>query len=304
MMPFDAAPSPRYTLYRQQHTLAGEVCLSGIGVHSGVQTDMKILPAPAGHGIIFARSDLPARPLISANYKNVSATHFCTVLKNSDDVEVKTVEHVMAALRGLGIDNAFIEIGGPEVPILDGSAEPFITAIDAIGLVEQSAPRQVLRILREVRVENGAAFASIAPAPASELEFQIDYPGTAIGTQQFEVRLINGNFRRDIAAARTFGLHSDVIKLREMGLARGGSLDNAIVVDGDDILNDGGLRFDDEFVRHKVLDAIGDLYLAGAPILGRYHGHRAGHTLNNQLLHALFSDERNYALETVASVAA
>jgi len=303
-MPFDAAPLPRYTLYRQQHTLAGEVCLSGIGVHSGAQADIKILPAPIGHGIIFVRSDLAVRPTICANYKNVSATQFCTVLKNSDGVEISTVEHVLAALRGLGIDNALIEVSGPEVPILDGSAEPFITAMDLVGVIEQSAPRQVLRVLREVRVENGVSFASIAPAPASQFEFQIDYPGTAIGTQRFEVRLVNGNFRRDIAAARTFGLRGDVAKLQEMGLARGGSLENAIVVDGDEILNDGGLRFDDEFVRHKVLDAIGDLYLAGAPILGHYHGHRAGHTLNNQLLHALFADEENYALETIANVVA
>ena len=301
-MPFDAAPPPaRYTLYRQQHTLAAAVCLSGIGVHSGAKAEMIIAPAPVNHGIIFVRSDVDQ--MIAADFKNVSATQFCTVLK-SGDTEISTVEHVLAALRGLGIDNALISVSGPEVPILDGSAEPFIKAIDAMGIVEQSAPRRVLRVLREVRVGDEKAYARIAPAPASEFEFQIDYPGTAIGTQRFEVRLINGNFRHDIAAARTFGLRSDVAKLQDMGLARGGSLDNAIVVDGDEILNDGGLRFDDEFVRHKVLDAIGDLYLAGAPILGRYQGHRAGHTLNNQLLRALFADERNYALETVASVSA
>ncbi len=300
-MPFDAAPPPKYTLYRQQHTLGGEVRLSGIGVHSAAAVEIVIAPAAIDHGIVFVRSDLNKK--IPADFRAVSATQFCTVLK-SDGAEISTVEHVMAALRGLGIDNALISVNGPEVPILDGSAEPFITAIDAVGVVEQKAQRKVLRVLREVKAQNGNAWASIAPAPASEFEFQIDYPGTAIGTQRFEVRLINGNFRHDIAAARTFGLRSDVDKLRAAGLARGGSLDNAIVVDGDEILNDGGLRFDDEFVRHKVLDAIGDLYLAGAPILGRYQGHRAGHTLNNQLLHALFADERNYAVETMANIAA
>lgn len=301
-MPFDAPVPEKYTLYRQQHTLAGEARLSGIGVHSGAKVEMTIAPAPMDHGIVFVRSDLGEK--ILADFRAVSATQFCTVLKNSSGAEISTVEHVMAALRGLGIDNALITVSGPEVPILDGSAAPFIAVMDAVGVQEQTAPRRVLRVLRPVRVESGAAFASLTPAPASEFEFQIDYPGTAIGTQRFEVRLINGNFRHDIAAARTFGLRQDVAMLQNMGLARGGSLDNAIVVDGDAILNDGGLRFDDEFARHKVLDAIGDLYLAGAPLLGRYHGHRAGHTLNNQLLRALFADEKNYALESVANVAA
>lgn len=300
-MPFDAPEMQKYSLYRQQHTLGGEVILSGVGVHSGAQADIRITPAAVDHGIVFVRSDLNAR--IPANFQNICATQFCTALKNGD-AEISTVEHVLAALRGLGIDNALISVSGPEVPILDGSAEPFITAIDAVGVAEQNAPRRVLRILCEVRVGDDKVYASIGPASHSEFEFQIDYPDTAIGSQRFEVRLVNGNFRHDIAAARTFGLRSDVTKLQDMGLARGGSLENAIVVDGDEILNDGGLRFDDEFVRHKVLDAIGDLYLAGAPILGRYHGHRAGHTLNAALLRAIFADEKNYVLETVASIAA
>ncbi len=303
-MPFDAPVPPQYTLYRQQHTLAGEIILSGVGVHSGIAAEIRIAPAPVDHGIVFVRSDLNADNVIRADFKNVSATQLCTVMQNDAGTSVATIEHVMAALRGVGIDNALISVSGTEVPILDGSAAPFIAAIDAVGMIEQTAPRHVLRILREVRVGDDKTFASIVPAQHSEFEFQIDYPGTAIGSQKYQVRLVNGNFRHDIAAARTFGLQSDVDRLREMGFARGGSLENAIVVDGDEILNEDGLRFDDEFVRHKVLDAIGDLYLAGAPILGRYHGHRAGHTLNNQLLRAIFADPANYTLETIASVSA
>lgn len=303
-MPFDAPVPPQYTLYRQQHTLAAEVILSGVGVHSGEAAEIRIAPAPVDHGIVFLRSDLKEQNLILAHFANVSATQLCTVMQNDAGTSISTVEHVMAALRGLGIDNALISVSGSEVPILDGSAAPFITAIDAVGIVEQTAPRRVLRILREVKVGDDKAFASIGPAEHSEFEFQIDYPGTAIGTQKYAVRLINGNFRHDIAAARTFGLRSDVDQLRAMGFARGGSLENAIVVDGDEILNQDGLRFDDEFVRHKVLDAIGDLYLAGAPIMGRYHGHRAGHKLNNELLRAVFADPQNYAIESVASVSA
>lgn len=303
-MPFDAAPSPKYTLYRNQHTLAGTVRLFGIGVHSGAAVNVTISPAPANSGVHFTRTDIAENNTIAARYDNVTATQFCTVIENAHGVSVSTVEHLMAALRGLGIDNAAIAVDGPEMPIMDGSSAPFIAAMDAVGVTEQNAPRDVLKILRPVRVEHGGAWAAIEPGRASEFGFQIDYPGTAIGTQTFEVTLVNGNFRHDIAAARTFGLREDVARLHAMGLARGGSLDNAIVVDGDEILNDGGLRFDDEFVRHKVLDAIGDLYLAGAPVLGRYRGHRAGHTLNNQLLRAIFADARNYTFESVTSLAA
>lgn len=303
-MPFDAPVPPQYSLYRQQHTLGAEVVLSGVGVHSGAAVEIRIAPAPTDHGIIFIRSDMNADNIIPANYKNVSATQLCTVMQNASGASVATIEHVMAALRGLGIDNALISVNGSEVPILDGSAQPYINAIDAVGVVEQSSPRRVLRILRDVRVGDDKCFAQISPAQHSEFEFQIDYPGTAIGTQKYQVRLINGNFRHDIAAARTFGLRSDVEQLRAKGFALGGSLENAVVVDGDEILNEDGLRFDDEFVRHKVLDAIGDLYLAGAPIMGRYHGHRAGHTLNNQLLRAVFADPANYVIETLASVSA
>lgn len=303
-MPFDAPVPPQYSLYRQQHTLADEVVLSGVGVHSGVTSEIRIAPAPVDHGIVFVRSDMNANNIIPAHYARVTSTQLCTVMENDAGTSISTVEHVMAALRGLGIDNALISVSGPEVPILDGSAQPFIAAIDTVGVTEQTAPRRVLRILRNVRVGDEKAFAQIGPAPHSEFEFQIDYPGTAIGTQKYEVRLVNGNFRHDIAAARTFGLQSDVERLRAMGYALGGSLENAIVVDGDEILNAEGLRFDDEFVRHKVLDAIGDLYLAGAPIMGRYQGHRAGHRLNNELLRAVFADKNNYVIETLASVSA
>jgi len=252
---------------------------------------MTIHPADVGHGIRFCRSDLGLE--IAASYDLVTDTRLCTVLTNPDHpaARIGTVEHLMAALMGVGIDNALVEVDGPELPILDGSAQPFVFLLDCAGRVAQAAPRQVIQILRPVRVNEGEGFAELRPASEGfALSVAIDFPVAAIGRQAFSCELTPESFRADIAPARTFAQLAEVDALRRAGLAQGGSLENAIVVDGARVLNPGGLRSPDEFVRHKLLDVIGDLALAGAPIQGRFVGHRMGHALNNALLRALMAD--------------
>lgn len=275
-----------------QHTLSSPVKLSGIGLHSGRDISMTLNPAPADYGIVFSRTDLePGSGKIPALWDRVTDTTMCTVIANEAGAQVGTVEHLMAALRGCGVDNVLIEIDGPEVPVMDGSAMPFVEAIDAAGVTPQAAPRRVIKILKPVKIERDGKHASLSPAAGSVFNGSIDYDHPNIGTQRYEMRLLNGNFKHDLAEARTFGFIEDVETLRAQGLALGGSLDNAIVLDRDGVINSGGLRWRDEFIRHKVLDAIGDLYLAGGPIIGAYEGEKAGHALNNALLHALFADE-------------
>jgi len=206
-------------------------------------------------------------------------------------VTIGTVEHVMAALAGCGVDNAEIDITGSEVPIMDGSSEPFVHLIESAGVVEQAAPRRVIRILKRIEVGYGAGHVAISPAETQVMDFQIDFNSNVVKRQEMSLKVVNGAFRKELSKARTFGFLHEVEALWEAGLAKGGSLDNAIVVGHDGIMNEDGLRFDDEFVRHKVLDAIGDLYLAGAPILGRFEGVCSGHAANNKLLHALFADD-------------
>jgi UDP-3-O-[3-hydroxymyristoyl] N-acetylglucosamine deacetylase len=277
-----------------QTTLKSAIDCVGIGVHSGKRIKLTLHPAPAGHGIVFQRSDLNRS--IPARFDHVIDTRLCTVLGDPLDlgVRVGTVEHLMAALSGRGIDNALIEVSGPEIPILDGSAAPILFLLDCAGQVEQPEARPVIEILRPVRVSEGAAFAELRPArharPGLEMEFSIDFTASVIGRQAYGLRLTPASFRHELARARTFAMAEEVEQLRSMGLALGGSLDNALVVDGSAVLNPGGLRMPGEFVRHKMLDAVGDLALAGAPIQGRFIGHRSGHSLNNRLLRTLFAD--------------
>ena len=272
-----------------QHTLKTAIVFHGTGLHSGAAVTMTLRPAPAGRGIVFIRTDLAAHNMIPARWDLVTDTRLCTVIANARGASVGTIEHLMAALRGCGVDNALIEIDGPEVPVMDGSAAPFIEGIDRAGLARQAQPRRAIRILEEIAVEDHDKSARLTPAEASVFAGRIDFAHPAIGTQARDVELLNGNFRHDLAGARTFGFLHEVEFLRRQGLARGGSLDNAIVLDRDGILNPDGLRYEDEFIRHKLLDAVGDLYLAGGPIIGRYEGCRAGHALNNALLHKLFA---------------
>ena len=255
-------------------------------------------PAPAGAGITFHRNDLGVS--FPARFDLVSDTRLCTLLapEGRPEARVGTVEHVMAALAAAGVTNAVVEVNGPEIPVLDGSSAPFLFLLDCAGLVDQFESASVIEILRPVRVEEGEGFAELLPAAEAcfRLEVSIDFTASIIGRQSLALELTSGSFRHELASARTFAMAAEIDALRKAGLARGGSLDNAVVVDGDRVLNPAGLLAPDEFVRHKMLDAVGDLYLAGAPIHGCYRAHRPGHGLNNRLLRALFADRANYAV--------
>jgi len=279
-----------------QHTLKSVIGAAGIGVHGGQRASISMHPAPAGHGIVFRRVDLPGQPVVVARFDRVVDTRLCTVLGDPSDerIRVGTVEHLLAAISALGLDNALIEIDGPELPILDGSAEGFVFLIDCAGLVAQDEPRQVLEVLRPVTVEDSAGGrCTLLPRSANDsqglaIDATIAFPHAGIAPQGIELELSAASFRSELARARTFGFAEDVVKLRAAGLARGGSLANAVVLDRGRVLNAGGVRFADEFVRHKALDCVGDLALAGMPIRGRLVAERPGHALNNALLRELF----------------
>ncbi len=284
-----------------QKTLSSDVNITGIGLHSGQEIALALKPAPVNAGITFIRTDIEnGDNAIPALWHHVTDTQLCTVITNKDGVSVGTIEHLMSALRGLNIDNAIIELNGAEVPIMDGSAMPFIEAIDAVGVEAQSSPRKVIKVLKDVSVMHDGKRVTLKPADGYIFGGEIEFDHPEIGNQTFETQLVNGNFRHDIAEARTFGFLHEVEWMRSQGLAQGGSLDNAIVLDKEagSVMNPDGLRFEDEFIRHKLLDAIGDLYLAGMPILGAYDGVKAGHAINNEILHALFADETAYEVVT------
>ena len=275
---------------RPQRTLRTRIHCNGIGLHTGRRLRLTIGPAAIDSGVLFRRVDLPGEPVIPARWDRVVDTRLCTVIADEAGARVGTIEHLMSAFAGLGIDNAMVEIDGPEIPVMDGSAEAFVFLIECAGSVEQSASQKRLRILKRVAVANGSVSASLSPSPCAMLDFTLDYANATIGRQQRSVRLRGDAFKREIARARTFGFAEEVDALRQHGLALGGSLDNAVVIAADRVVNREGLRYGDEFVRHKILDAIGDLALVGAPIEGRFSGMRSGHALNNQLLRALFAD--------------
>ncbi|MDH5529350.1 MAG: UDP-3-O-acyl-N-acetylglucosamine deacetylase [Paracoccaceae bacterium] len=273
-----------------QTTLRSSVTFSGVGLHSGRPARMVLRPASAEYGIWFRRTDvIGTDAVIPAHWDAVTSARLCTVIGNAAGVTVSTIEHIMAALVGCGIHNVLIEIDGPEVPILDGSAAPFVAGIMAKGVRELNAPLRCFEILEAVEVRAGEAVARLEPAKALEIDFLIDFTDAAIGRQRKVMSMANGAFVRELSDCRTFCRQSDVDEMRANGLALGGTYDNAVVVEGDRILNPGGLRRADEAVRHKMLDALGDLSLAGAPILGRYTGNRAGHAMTNRLLRALFA---------------
>jgi UDP-3-O-[3-hydroxymyristoyl] N-acetylglucosamine deacetylase len=252
---------------------------------------MTVRPAVADSGIWFRRLDVRDRdPMVPARWDHVTPSKLCTVIENADGVSVSTIEHIMAALAGSGIHNALVEIDAPEVPILDGSALTFVAAFLAAGIEQQDRPIRAIRVLKPVEVTEGDATARLDPADMLEIDFSIDFEDAAIGWQSRQLNMANGAFVRELSDSRTFCRQSDVEAMRERGLALGGTLENAVVFDGDRVLSPGGLRHDDEPVRHKMLDAVGDLALAGGPILGRYTGERAGHALTNRLLRALFAD--------------
>ncbi|PIW29579.1 MAG: UDP-3-O-[3-hydroxymyristoyl] N-acetylglucosamine deacetylase [Rhodospirillales bacterium CG15_BIG_FIL_POST_REV_8_21_14_020_66_15] len=278
----------------RQRTLKKAVSLTGIGLHSGAEVTLTLNPAPADHGIHFHRTDVTAgasdKAAVAARWDRVADTRLCSALANDHGVTIGTVEHLMAALAGCGIDNLRIELDGPEVPVMDGSAQQFVDVIRAAGVVELSAARRVIRVLKPVAVESEQGRAELAPAAVFSVDFEIEFQSRAIRRQHLRLGVVNGAFCKELANARTFGFMHEVEAMQKAGLARGGSLDNAIVIDGDKVLNDGGLRHVDEFVRHKALDAVGDLYLAGSQIIGAYRAERAGHAINNALLRKLFAD--------------
>ena len=277
--------------YVRQTTLKNPIHCSGVGLHTGTKVSMSLLPADADSGIVFRRTDIAAGAAhMAATWRNAVETPLCTTLEAENGVKVSTIEHLMAALRGCGIDNALIELTGPEVPIMDGSAAPFVFLIECAGTVKQTAPRRALRIIKPVSIGDSDRSASLVAGDGFSINFEIDFDSPAVNRQEWFVDVTEKSFKREIARARTFGFLHEVDELRAKGLARGGSLDNAIVISGEEIINDGGLRFQNEFVRHKVLDSIGDLYLAGAPILGHFHGVRSGHALTLRLLRALFDN--------------
>ncbi len=275
-----------------QSTIADAIEISGVGVHSGKRTAITLHPAPAGTGVVFHRRGKSAsRTRVAAHYRNVSATAHCTVLGTDAANSFSTIEHLMAALAGLAIDNVVVEVDGAEMPILDGSAAPFVDALQCAGKASQSCLRRYLKITRPVRYSDGAGFIELHPHAGQYLEIDIDFPSPAIGRQSAAIDLGEGCFAKEVGRARTFGFLGDVEALWRAGFALGASLDNAIVIKDDMVINPGGLRYANEFARHKLLDAIGDLALAGAPILGAFYAYRGGHRLNNTILHTLFADD-------------
>ncbi len=275
----------------KQNTLRRSATVCGIGVHSGRPASLTIHPAEAGSGIRFQRlSGEDGHDAVRAHYTNVSATDFCTVV-GFNGSSVATIEHLMATLSALDVDNATIEIDGPEVPVMDGSAGAFLEAVDEAGIAALDAPRSFIKVLRPVAVRLGAARAEFLPYDGMRIEVEIEFPNPLVGRQQFAADIDGDVFRRELARARTFGFLADVEQLWARGLAQGASLDNALVIGDDRVINPEGLRFVDECVRHKALDVVGDLALAGAPIRGLYRSSRGGHKLNVAALAALFSDQ-------------
>lgn len=283
-----------------EKTLQNAIPCVGVGLHSGVKVHMTMRPAAVGTGIIFKRTDVKDKDnIVPVSYETVVDTRMCSCVGNKDGVTVGTIEHLMAALAGFGITNLIIELDNFEVPIMDGSASDFITLIECAGVVKQDAPLKAIKILKEVSFDDGKG-ASVCLYPAEKdlsIDFMIDFSKSkAIGRQEYSITLSERSFKDSVAYARTFGFAQEVEMLRSVGLAKGGSLENAVVVNGDTVMNKEGLRSENEFVVHKTLDAVGDLYQVGMPIIGRFSGVKSGHMHTNMLLRALMADKTNYEI--------
>lgn len=285
-----------------QATVGKTMKFRGVGVHSGAPVTLTVHPAPFDHGIVFLKTDEYGDVSeIPASFDMVSATELCTVVGDHYSGSVSTVEHLLAAFTAYGVDNALVEIDASEAPIMDGSSWPFVQGIERVGVRRQDAPRRYIRILKPIMVDRGASRGALLPFNGMRYEVEIDFESDLIGNQVYTFDLTAEGFRRNIAQARTFGFVKDVEKLRAMGFAKGASLDNTVALGDDRVLNPGGLRFADEFVRHKILDAIGDLSLSGMPILGLYRAVRPGHRLNFALLEALFANEDAWRAEELVA---
>lgn len=279
-----------------QTTIRNPVSCYGIGVHSGKRTQLTLKPASSGTGVVFVRSDITeVDNVITANYLNVSETTLSTTISNNANSKVSTIEHLMAALSGCGISNVIVELDGEEVPIMDGSAGPFVFMIECAGTRFLPAPAVNLKILREVSVESNDAFARVSPSDAFAIDMTINFDHKAIG-QQKKIFYASDSFKDSISGARTFGFINELEYLKSKGLAKGASLENAVGLDENQILNEEGLRFNDEFVRHKLLDAVGDFFTSAMPMIGYFECYKTGHALNNHLLRKIFSDPNNYHL--------
>ena len=279
-----------------QHTVAGPAIFAGIGLHTGEHVRVAIRPAAPNAGISFVRTDVRGDNVVRVAPEAVTKTQLGTVISNDAGVSVSTIEHLMAAMAALAIDNAIVELDGPEVPIVDGSAEPFIQILDRAGRRKQEAARRYIEILSDIEVVDGDKRATLTPSEQFEVAFEIAFPSRAIGRQRVDLVIDEESFREELADCRTFGFLHEVEALRAMGLAQGGSMENAVVIDGDRVLNPEGLRRPDEFVRHKALDAVGDLYVLGLPIIGRFEGILAGHGLNNALVRELQKNPRAWRI--------
>lgn len=286
--------------YIKQHTICQSVWCSGIALHCGLKVGLALKPAPVGHGIRFLRTDLPDSPSICAHYSKVVNTYQATTI-GSCGAAVSTIEHLMAALYGCGVDNVLVELNGPEAPIFDGSAAPYVQLIRKASILEQDGSRNYLIIRKPLTVTEGDSFITATPCDRFEVRYEIDYPHPRIGKQAYCWELKNGSFGREIAKARTFGFLKDVRRLQKMGLVQGGSLANAIVFDDSELLNVDGFRYEDECVRHKILDFIGDLALTGLPVLGKFNIHKAGHALHSRFLTELM-DGMGYAARAPVSI--
>ena len=282
---------------QKQKTLERKVSCIGVGLHSGQPVKLQLNPANINHGIVFKRGDISGFDnIIPAQFDKVTKTQLGTTLSNEQGTIIATVEHLMAALWGCGIDNALVEVDGPEIPIMDGSSEPFVFLAECAGIKDQEEDRKVIKVLKQVEVRDGDKFAIVKPSDDFAIDLEIDFNSKAISNQKWVYSSSQVSFKTDLCRARTFGFEHEVEYMRSQGLARGGSLENAIVISGDKILNKEGLRYNNEFVRHKLLDCIGDFYLAGNRIQGNFIAYKSGHGLNNKLLHKLFEDKSAYEI--------
>jgi UDP-3-O-[3-hydroxymyristoyl] N-acetylglucosamine deacetylase len=288
------------TLYINQRTLAGSVTCSGVGVHSGKQVNLTIRPAPINHGIKFYRIDLPGTPCVSAHFNRVVDTSLATVIGEEGCI-ISTIEHLMAAFSGLSIDNAIVEVDSYELPILDGSAGPFATLILKAGIIEQNGPRCFFVIKRAIELHENGKFVCIYPADEFKITYTIEYQNQLINTQTASFEINDVCFKKEIASARTFGFLHEFEYLKRFGLAKGGSLDNAIVINNDDVMNPDGLRFENEFVRHKILDCIGDFSLLGMPMLGHIILKKSGHKFNHAFLEKFFAEKGSWDTTSISS---
>lgn len=287
-----------HSLAHPQQTLASAITCSGVALHSGDTVTMRIMPAEADTGVVFVRTDVGAElGTVPARYDHVCETTLGTTLRNEHGTTIATVEHLMAALSGMGIDNAVIEMDGPEVPIMDGSSEPFVFLLECAGTQNLAAPKRLIEVLKRIEVKEGNSTAVLEPHDAGfVLDITIEFPHKAVPKQQAVYDFTGTSFKQSLCRARTFGFMHEVEKMHSMGLALGGSLKNAIVIGEEGVINEEGLRYPDEFVRHKALDVVGDYFLAGGPLLGKVTTYKPGHGINNRLMRALFADPANYRI--------